>query len=246
MSTDSAGQAKKMGYKNVRVYLEGEPAWIKAGNSTYASKEFVSKGNIVLVDLRSAEKSAAGRIHRSVTIPYATLKDKVESLPKKAHIVLYSDNTDETLNALKDLRTAGLKKVSLVSGNIDGWIKTGGETTTGPVITTIDWKRQLEKGEVSVADFLNVANGTANDAVILDVRTKDESAAGKYKNAISIPLDQVGSRKGELPKNKKIYAHCTTGARADMAAKELNKNGYNAFSLVGDVTCKDSNCTIVE
>jgi rhodanese-related sulfurtransferase len=246
MSTDSAGQAKKMGYKNVRVYLEGEPAWIKAGHSTYASKEFISKGNIVLVDLRSTEKSAAGRIPRSVTIPYATLKDKVNSLPKKAPIVLYSDNTDEALNALKDLRTTGLKKVSLVSGNIEGWIKAGGETITGPVITTIEWKRQLEKGEVSVTDFLNVANGTATDAVILDVRSKEEIEAGKYKNAISIPLDQVGSRKDELPKDKKIYAHCTTGARADMAAKELNKNGYNALFLVGDVTCKDSDCAIVD
>ncbi|MDP3695757.1 MAG: rhodanese-like domain-containing protein, partial [Desulfocapsaceae bacterium] len=95
-------------------------------------------------------------------------------------------------------------------------------------------------------DFLNVANGTAADAVILDVRTKDESVAGKYKNAISIPLDQVGSRMKELPKDKKIYAHCTTGARADMAAKELNKNGYNTFSLVGDVTCKGNDCTIAD
>ncbi len=246
MSTDSAGQAKKMGYKNVRVYLDGEPAWVKAGNPTYASKEFISKGNIVLVDLRSAEKSAAGRIPRSVTIPYATLKNKMESLPKKAPFVLYSDNTDEAMSALKDMREAGLKKVSLVPGNIDGWIKAGGETTTGPVVSTIEWKRQLEKGEVSVADFLNVADGSATDAVILDVRTKDESASGKYKNSVSIPLDQLASRKGELPKDKKIYALCTTGARAEMAAKELNKNGYNAFYLVGDVVCKSNDCTIAE
>lgn len=244
MSTDSAGQAKKMGYKNVRCYLEGEPAWIKAGNPTYASREFISKGNIVLVDLRSAEKSEAGRIPRSVTIPYATLKGKMESLPKKAPFVLYSDNTDETMNALKDMHEAGLKKVSLVPGNMDGWIKAGGETTSGPLVTTIDWKRQLEKGEVSMADFLNVANGNATDAVILDVRTPDESASGKFKNAISIPLDQVASRKGELPKDKKIYTHCTIGARADMAAKELNKSGYKAFYLVGDVKCKGNDCTV--
>lgn len=235
-----------MGYKNVKVYLEGEPAWIKAGNSTYATKEFISKGNIVLVDLRSAEKSAAGRIPRSVSIPYADLKAKIESIPVKAPVVLYSDNNDETMAALKDLREAGLKKVSLVPGNIEGWLKVGGETTSGPVVTAIDWKRQLEKGEVSVADFLNAANGKATDAVVLDVRTQDESAAGKYKNAISIPLDQVGARKGELPKDKKIYIHCTTGARAEMAAKELNKNGYNAFFLVGDVTCTGNDCTIAE
>jgi rhodanese-related sulfurtransferase len=246
MSTSSAGQAKKMGYKNVRVYLDGEPGWVKAGYPTYAAKGFISKGNIVLIDLRSAEKSATGRIPRSVSIPYATLNDKVESLPKKAPFVLYSDSTDEAISALKDMHEAGLKKVSLVQGNIDGWIKSGAETTSGPVVTTIEWKRQMEKGEVSMTDFLNVANGKATDAVILDVRTKDESAEGKFKNAISIPLDQVGSRMGELPKDKKIYIHCTTGARADMAAKELNNNGYKAFFLVGAVKCKGDDCTITD
>lgn len=246
MSTDSAGQAKKMGYKNVRVYLEGEPAWIKAGNPTYASKNFVEKGNIVLVDLRTPDKSAAKRIPRSVSVPYATLKDKVDSIPKKAPIVLYSDSTDESMGALKDLREAGLKKVSLVEGNIDGWLKAGGGTTSGPVVTTIEWKRIMEKGEVALADFLNVANGKTTDAVIMDVRTKDESGAGKYKSAINIPLDEVAARMKDLPKDKKIYVHCSTGARADMAAKELNKNGYNAFFLIGKVECQGENCTVTD
>jgi rhodanese-related sulfurtransferase len=246
MSTDSAGQAKKMGYKNVRVYLEGEPAWVKAGNPTYASKNFVDKGNIVLVDLRSADKSAAKRIPRSVSVPYATLKDKVESIPAKAPVVLYSDSTDESMAALKDLREAGLKKVSLVEGNIDGWIKAGGETTSGPVVTAIEWKRIMEKGEISLAEFLDVANGKTTDAVILDVRTKDEVGAGKYKNAIAIPLDEVGARMKELPKDKKIYVHCSTGARADMAAKELNKNGYKASFLIGNVECQGEKCTITD
>ncbi len=245
MSTDSAGQAKKMGYKNINVYLAGEPAWAKAGYPTYASKEFITKGNIVLLDLRSAEKSAAGRIPRSVTMPYATLQDNLENFPLKAPYVLYSDNNEEALMALKDMREDGFKKVSLVPGNLDGWIKAGGETTSDPMVSIVTWKRQMEKGEVSVTDFLKVDSGTATDAVILDVRT-DESASGKYKNAISIPLDQVGSRKGELPKDKKIYIHCTTGARAEMAAKELNKNGYNAFSLIGDVTCQGNDCTIAD
>lgn len=246
MSTDSAGQAKKMGYKNIRIYLDGEPGWIKAGNPTYASNEFIKKGNIVLLDLRSVEKSTTGRIPRSVTLPYAALKGKIESIPKKAPVVLYSDSTDEAMSALKDLREAGLKKVSLVPGNFEGWIKSGGETINGPVVDSIQWKRQLEKGEISVADFLDTVNGKSTDAVILDVRTKDENAAGKFKNAISIPLDQIAGRKGELPKDQKIYIHCTTGARAEMAAKELNKNGYNAFFLVGDVTCQGNDCTIAD
>ena len=54
MSTSNAGLAKKLGYTNVRVFLAGEPAWSEEGYPVYASKGFVEKGNIVLIDLRSA------------------------------------------------------------------------------------------------------------------------------------------------------------------------------------------------
>ncbi len=244
MSTKNAGLAKKDGYKNVRVFLDGQPAWIKSGNLVYASKGNIEKGNIVLVDLRSEKKSATGRIDRSVTIPYSTLDDRLEDIPMKAPVVLYSDSADEAADAVEDLRDEGYKKVALVSGNFDGWVKAGGKTVAGPVVTDINWIRKLGKGEVSKADFLKAVSGADAGAVILDVRTNDETSAGGFKNSIAVPLDQIGSRLAEIPKDKKIYAHCTTGARADMAAQELNKNGYKAFFLVADVECEGNDCEI--
>ena len=154
MSTKNAGLAKKEGYKNVRVYLEGEPAWTKAGHMVYASKGNIEKGNIVLIDLRSAKKSAAGRIARSVTIPYTTLNDRLDDIPVKAPVVLYSDSEKESANAVENLRNEGYKKVALVSGNYEGWVKAGGKTVKGPVVTDITWKRKIGKGEVSKEEFL--------------------------------------------------------------------------------------------
>ena len=244
MSTKNACLAVKDGYKNVRVFLAGQPAWIKAGNLVYASKGNIEKGNIVLIDLRSEKKSATGRIPRSVTIPYDTLDDRLEDIPIKAPVVLYSDSVEEAADAVEDLRDEGFKKVALVSGNYAGWVKAGGKTIKGPVVTDITWKRKLGKGEVSKADFLKVASGKDSSAVILDVRTKDEVSAGCFKNAITIPLDQIGSRLAEIPKDKKIYAHCTTGARADMAAQELKKNGYKSFFLVAEVECEGNDCEV--
>ena len=244
MSTKVAGLAKKDGYKNIKVYLHGQPAWVKAGNLVYASKGTIAKGNIVLVDLRSTRKSEAGRIARAVTIPYDTLDDRLDDIPKKAPVVLYSDSNEEVADAVEDLRDEGYKKVALVSGNYAGWVKAGGKTVKGPVVTDINWKRKLGKGEVGKADFMKAANGTDASAVILDVRTADEAGSGGSKNAIAVPLDQVGSRLAEIPKDKKIYAHCTTGARADMAAQELNNNGYKAFFLVANVECKGNDCDI--
>jgi rhodanese-related sulfurtransferase len=244
MSTKIAGLAKKDGYKNIKVYLDGQPAWVKDGNLVYASKGTITKGNIVLIDLRSAKKSAAGRIARSVTIPYDTLDDRLDDIPKKALIVMYSDSGEEAADAVEDLRDEGYKKVALVPGNYAGWVKSGGKTVIRPTVTEIEWVRKLGKGEIGKADFMKAVSGADSGAVILDVRTADEVSAGAFKNAITIPLDKVGARLAEIPKNKKIYIHCTTGARADMAAQELNKNGYKAFFLVADVECEGNDCDI--
>ncbi len=244
MSTKVAGLAKKDGYKNIRVYLQGLPAWVKAENLIYASKGNIEKGNIVLIDLRSPEKAAKNRIARAVSIPYDTLDDRLEDIPKKAPIVVYSDSSEEAADAVEDLRDEGFKKVALVPGNFSGWVKSGGKTTSGPVVTEINWTRKLGKGEISKEDFLKAVNGSDLEAVILDVRTTDEAGEGGFKNAITVPLDKVGSRLADIPKDKKVYAHCTTGARAEMAAQELKKNGYKAFFLVADIECKGNECTI--
>jgi rhodanese-related sulfurtransferase len=50
----------------------------------------------------------------------------------------------------------------------------------------------------------------------------------------------------DVNKDQKIYIHCTTGARAEMAYKELKKRGYNAFFLVAEVECAGDKCTITE
>jgi rhodanese-related sulfurtransferase len=244
MSTKVAGLAVKDGYKNVRVYLDGQPAWIKAHNMVYASKGTIEKGNIVLVDLRSVKKSEAGRIARSVTIPYDTFDDVIDDIPLKAPVVLYSDSDEDAAAAVADLRDEGYKKVALVAGGYAGWVKDGGATVKGPVVSEITWVRKPGKGEVSLDDFLKAVNGENDEVIILDVRTADEVAAGSYKRAISIPLDQIGARLADIPKDKKIYVHCTTGARAEMAAQELKKDGYKAFFLIADVECEGDTCEI--
>lgn len=239
MSTTVAGLAAKKGYTNVRVFLDGQPAWIKDGNLVYASKGFVAKGNIVLIDLRASKKAAEGRIARAVSIPYDALEDRMEDIPVKAPIVVYSDSAEEMADAYEDLRDEGYKKVALVSGGFAGWTKGGGETVKGTVDTEINWVRKLAKGEVAQDDFIKVIKGEVTDTIILDVRTADEAASGGFPGAVAIPLDEIGSRHGEIPKDKKIFVHCTTGARAEMASKELKSKGFkDVFYLVANCECE--------
>ncbi len=249
----SAGQAVKAGYKNIRVFLAGEPAWRKAGYPTYAGYGFICHGNNVIVDLRDAKKDAAARIPRSVSMPFAELEDNIDEIPTQAPVVIYSDNQAETLAALKIFKEEGFKKVSLFEGDYQGWKRLGGRLVKGPVVTEVTWKRKLLPGEVTITDFKK-AMADPSRAIILDVRTNDEVSVGKLDASKHIPLDQLCSKMDEffssiegMSKDQKIYIHCTTGARAEMAYKELIKNGYkNAKFLKAEVSCEGNDCDIEE
>ena len=254
MSPKSAGQAVKAGYKNIRVYLAGEPGWKKAGHHTYANYGWVCRGNNVLVDLRSAEKNATARIPRSVSMPFQQFmeEDLWEEIPIKAPVVLYSDNEEETLEAWATLMEEGYKKVALVEGGFRGWKRVGGTLKKGPVVTEVHWTRILGEGEVSAEEF-KAALADPSKAVILDVRTRDEVAQGKFASSQHIPLDELCKemdnficRIKDVDRGQKIFIHCTTGARAEMAYKELKKRDYNAFFLVAEIECDADGCEIIE
>ncbi len=245
MSTTASEAAAQAGYENIKVMNQGIAGWVKAGYPTVAVDDFVLSGNPVLIDLRASRKDTVQRIPGSVSIPLATLEDRLDDIPARAPIVVYSDTLKESRRALTTFRAAGFNKskISMVNGNFQGWKKRGNPLTSGPITTKVSWTRKPGKGEVSLSEFKKALSGRMN-AVILDVRTNGEAAAGKLKNSIHIPLDELDARKGELPKNKKIFIHCSNGARADMASDILRKSGFSSFFLSATVECKGNDCII--
>lgn len=248
MSTANAGLAKKFGFSNIRVYLEGEPAWGKAGHPLYASNSFVRDGNIVLLDLRQDGSPVQGRIPRAVAVPYNELDDRLDDIPRNAPVVLYAADQETVMNAYTDLKAEGFKQVSLVKGNYQGWVKAGEPTVNGPIFTNeIKWVRQLGKGEVSVAEFRKAVAGELKDTFVIDARTPEEIAEfGIFRNTVNIPLDEVPKRLNDIPKDKRVFIHCSSGARADLAYQELIKHGYNVKFLLLDITDPACDCEIIK
>lgn len=243
LSPDSAKAARSMGYTNIRVYMEGEPAWSKSGKLLQASDKFVNTGNIVLVDLRSPEEAAKGHIKKAVNIPMAQLAAAEEKFPtnKSAPIVLYGH--DETVRQAKSqLNEWGYKLVSAVNGSVEKFVARGNKLVAGSSASDIKWVRTLEKGEVTIPDFLKAAAEPKTDTVILDIRESDEIADGKFPNALHIPLSQLPGRMGELPKDKELLVHCATGARAEMAWQSISKAGLKARYLMANVACEGGKC----
>jgi len=241
MSTTAAAIAVRAGYTNSRVMLAGIDGWAENGYPTYADDRLVNKGNRILIDLRTADKNKAERIAGSVSIPAASLAARIGTLSKKAPVIVYSDNNKESLAALAEFREAGFNKVSMVEGNIQGWKKRDNPVCSGPVITEINWTRKTLRGEVSPAAFTKAVNNRAN-ALVLDVRTSEETTAGRLDGATLLPLNELYDRMEELPRDRAIYIYSATGARAEMAARLLKQRGYNVYFLVADISCQGGKC----
>lgn len=70
-------------------------------------------------------------------------------------------------------------------------------------------------------------------AFLLDVRTPEEHAAGHVPGAVNVPVDELRSRLGELPKDRPITAYCQVGMRGYLATRVLRQAGFEASNLAG-------------
>ena len=247
MSTKNAGMAVKLGYTDVHVMLKGVPGWKKSGHQVVASQQFLAKGNIVLVDLRSKDEYEAGHIARAHNIPLAQLEEANDDMPasKVMPIVLYG-NADQAKKGYKVLAKLKRKKVALSPMDIAAWKAAGNKVATGATPAEIVWKRKLGKNEISIKEFMQVVKTQPANKIILDVRTDDEVAAGHLAGSQHIALDQLSAKMASLLKDKEILIHCTTGARAEMASNELRNAGYKSRYLVANVECEGTDCDVEE
>ena len=60
-----------------------------------------------------------------------------------------------------------------------------------------------------------------------------ELAVELAPGAVNIPLGQLRSRLGELPRDKEIRVICRSGGRAYYATRVLLQNGFQASTLAG-------------
>ncbi len=69
--------------------------------------------------------------------------------------------------------------------------------------------------------------------VLLDVRTPAEVSVGMIPGAMCMPLDELRSRLGELPRDKEFLVYCQVGLRGYLACRTLSQNGLRCRNLSG-------------
>jgi rhodanese-related sulfurtransferase len=70
-------------------------------------------------------------------------------------------------------------------------------------------------------------------AVLLDVREPHEWRSGHAPKARHIPLSQLSSRTGELPRNREVLVVCRSGSRSARAARLLSAQRGDVANVKG-------------
>ena len=147
---------------------------------------------------------------------------------------------DEYVAALREDERFADIEMKVTEGNADTFpklvVKVRPEIVTlgtGPLtpdqhnhLSPADWKRMIEEDP---------------DVVVLDVRNRYESTAGKFANAIACDIGHFR----ELPayveqlaglKDRKVLMYCTGGIRCEKASALLRSQGFaNVFQLHGGI-----------
>lgn len=246
LGPNSAALAVESGYKNIKVLLTELYEWHEeSGGQLFSSDSYIANGNIVLVDLRSLAEAEAGHIPGAVNVPFADLEEAEYDFPSKksAPIVVYGNGNDVALS-VDIIKDWGFHQVTVVEGGYAGWIRRANTVKSGAPQTFISWQRQLGEGEISIKEFKKIVAANPADAVIIDVRTNEEVNKGKLKNSIHIPLNELVVRLAEIPDDKEIILHCTTGARAKMGYSFVVQQRSKVRFLNAKVICKNDKCRI--
>lgn len=109
--------------------------------------------------------------------------------------------------------------IGYLSGGFEAWVNAGKETDSIISITPEEAYRHLKKNP---------------EALLLDVRKKNEYDSERVEFATNAPLDFVNESMLMTPKDKEVLVHCAGGYRSMIYISILQARGYrNLINIQG-------------
>jgi rhodanese-related sulfurtransferase len=238
MSPAARDAAEKLGYVNAKSYHEGIPVWSKANPMALAPRLlqeawFAKEQPIVVLDARKdpAGGIIGGAAALADTAPAALAK--ITALKKlRPPVVVYdADGAGNSIAVAKALVAAG-QPAMVLQGGLAAWKAAGYAVADARPAAEVAFTPKPKPGEMSVEAFKKLVAAPSTDAVILDVRNADELADGAFPGSLNVPATQLATRLADLPKDKLLVCHCTTGVRAELAYNVLKGAGFTKVAFL--------------
>jgi rhodanese-related sulfurtransferase len=85
---------------------------------------------------------------------------------------------------------------------------------------------------LAVPEAVRLAN--QNDGLFIDIRNHDAFKAGAIPQARNIPVADINTKTGSLPKDKPLIVYCEQGRESMRIARSLRKKGFDqVYSIDG-------------
>jgi rhodanese-related sulfurtransferase len=240
MSPGSAAKAQKLGYTNLKVFKDGMPAWLEK-NYGVISAQFLKDAWIdkdiphVLLDVRPVAEAGKGFIKGAVAFPAKHAAKLVKQLDvKKNAPVMVCDQKGgkDAAEVALTLVKSGFKKVLVLSGGFEAWRAAKFDVASGNLAAKASYVPKPRPGEINLDEFRTYAAELPANVMIIDVRNTDEGNAGMLKTARLIPAEEIKDRMAEIPRDKLVITHCSTGVRAEMVYHALKELGFTNVKFV--------------
>ena len=134
----------------------------------------------------------------------------------------------------------GYTDVKVFAAGYPAWKAASGTGSANVAATQV--KAGTEEGSIDTAAFIKMVNENPDSMMLIDVRDPDEFAAGHFKTAVNIPVDQLEGKIKTLPSDKPIVFVCGTGARSGESyymVQDVRPELKNVYYLEGYLTFKD-------
>jgi hydroxyacylglutathione hydrolase len=182
-----------------------------------------SRQGVALIDARSWDEYARGHLKGavSITLNHAFPVVAGSYIEPQQPIYLIID-PGRLREAIIDLIRVGLDQVAgfIPGETLEGYARSGGALVQTEQIEIDEMKRRLQSG----------------NAILLDVRSAGEFAAGHIDGAYHITHTAVRTKIGELPKDRQILVVCQLGERSASATSYLESAGYAVAYVRGGLS----------
>ncbi len=175
--------------------------------------------NKTIIDTRLPDIFELGFIPGSVSLGYREklFAERFQILfPDKNSEFLLISNEENKSNINEELSNLEYKNISFLKDGFKAYKDAGLPIDVVVSISTEEFELDLNWSE----EF------------VLDVRQKKDFELEHIEGAINIPFQEINEKLNELPKDKPIYIHCSSGYSSMITSSILRKNRFNLVKNV--------------
>ncbi len=206
--------------------------------SSIKSSELLKKINstekIELIDIRDAQNFSQSHIVDAKNITFDELASNFSFTEKNKNYIVVDDLglTPNEKKVMDIFLENDFKNVFYLEGGIYGW-----ENELSPIVeigNPDSFSDQAKVIYIKNEELKNLIEQDSKSLFLVDLRSASEFASDHLKNAINIPLENLESRRKEIPTYKRIILYDNTGLLAFQGAVRLFDMGILNVNALSD------------